>query len=38
MKNEQPIIVGLSATYLYKSAREFGANLDYDDLRGEPTG
>ena len=38
LKNDQPIIVGLSATYLYKSAREFGPNLDYDDLRGEPTG
>lgn len=38
LKNEQLIIVGLSATYLYKSAREFGPNLDYDDLRGEPTG
>lgn len=38
LKKEQPIIAGLSATYLYKSAREFGPNLDYDDLRGEPTG
>jgi hypothetical protein len=38
LKNEQPIMVGLSATYLYKSAREYGPNLDYDDLRGEPTG
>lgn len=38
LENKQPIIVGLSATYLYKSAREFGPNLDYDDLRGEPTG
>ncbi len=38
LKKNQPIIVGLSATYLYKSAREFGPNLDYDDLRGEPTG
>lgn len=38
LKNNQPVIVGLSATYLYKSAREFGPNMDYDDLRGEPTG
>lgn len=38
LKKKQPIIVGLSATYLYKSAREFGPKLDYDDLRGEPTG
>ncbi|WP_234569109.1 C39 family peptidase [Rhodohalobacter sp. 614A] len=38
LKKEQPIIVGLSATYLYQSAREFGPNMDYDDLRGEPAG
>ncbi|WP_255727694.1 C39 family peptidase [Rhodohalobacter sulfatireducens] len=38
LQNEQPIMVGLSATYLYKSAREFGPNMDYDDLRGEPSG
>lgn len=38
LKREQPLIVGLSATYLYKSSREFGPNLDYDDLRGEPAG
>lgn len=38
LKKDQPIIVGLSATYLYKSAREFGPNMDYDDLRGEPAG
>lgn len=38
LKKGQPIIVGLSATYLYKSAREFGPNMDYDDLRGEPAG
>jgi hypothetical protein len=33
-----PIIAGLSATYLYRSAREFGPNCDYDDIRGEPSG
>ncbi|WP_340104064.1 C39 family peptidase [Rhodohalobacter sp. 8-1] len=38
LKKDQPVIAGLSATYLYKSMREFGANLDYDDLRGEPSG
>lgn len=38
LKRDQPLIVGLSATYLYKSAREYGYNLDYDDIRGEPTG
>jgi len=33
-----PIIAGLSATYLYRSAREYGPNCDYDDVRGEPSG
>lgn len=33
-----PIITGLSATYLYGSAREFGPNADYDDVRGESAG
>jgi len=33
-----PIIAGLSATFLYRSAREFGPNCDYDDIRGEPSG
>ena len=36
LKREQPILTGLSATYLYSCAREH-AN-EYDDLRGEPTG
>ena len=38
LKQGVPIIAGLSATYLYHSAREYGPNCDYDDLRGEPTG
>lgn len=35
-----PILTGLSATYLYGSARELdlGRELIYDDIRGEPTG
>jgi hypothetical protein len=33
-----PIITGLSATYLYGTAREFGPGSDYDDLRGESAG
>lgn len=37
-KIDQPVIADLSATYLYKSAREFGTDLVYDDMRGEPTG
>jgi hypothetical protein len=38
LKRSTPILTGLSATYLYGSAREFGPKSDYDDLRGEPTG
>lgn len=38
LKKGQPIIVGLSATFLYRSMREYGPNQDYDDIRGEPTG
>lgn len=36
----KPILVGLSATYLYKCARERadGERLLYDDVKGEPTG
>lgn len=33
-----PLLTGLSATYLYRCAREFGPNDDYDDVRGEPAG
>ena len=33
-----PILTGLSATYLYGTAREVGSACEYDDLRGEPTG
>ncbi len=32
------MITGLSATYLYGSAREWGPNDDYDDIRGDPSG
>jgi len=38
LKLNIPILVGLSATYLYSSKREFGPNSDYDDIRGEPAG
>ena len=38
LKRNRPIVVGLSATYLYQSPREFGPNCDYDDVRGEPSG
>jgi len=33
-----PILTGLSATYLYRTAREYGPNDDYDNIRGKPTG
>ncbi len=33
-----PVLTGLSATYLYRCAREFGPNDDYDDVRGAPAG
>jgi hypothetical protein len=33
-----PLITGLSATYLYRSKREYGPACDYDDVRGEPQG
>lgn len=33
-----PIITGLSATYLYRTAREYGPEDEYDDVRGEPSG
>ncbi len=33
-----PILTGLSATYLYGSAREYGPSSEPDDVRGEPMG
>jgi len=33
-----PILTGLSATYLYRCAREFGPEDADDDIRGEPVG
>jgi hypothetical protein len=33
-----PVITGLSATYLYRTPREYGPDGEYDDLRGEPSG
>lgn len=33
-----PVLAGLSATYLYQTAREFGPNYDPDDIRGIPAG
>lgn len=36
LKQERPILTGLSATYLYNCAREH--DNEYDDVRGEPAG
>lgn len=33
-----PILTGLSSTYLYRQAREFGPDDEDDDVRGEPQG
>ena len=33
-----PILTGLSATYLYREAREFGPDGDEDPIRGTPAG
>ena len=39
LSQNQPILTGLSATYLYGSPREIGdLKVEYDDLRGVPTG
>jgi hypothetical protein len=36
LKRERPILTGLSATYLYRCAREY--QDEFDDVRGEPAG
>ena len=38
IRRNLPVLTGLSATYLYRSMREFGPNDDYDDIQGEPSG
>lgn len=38
LKRAIPILTGLSATYLYHCAREYGPKDTYDDIRGEPSG
>lgn len=34
----KPVITGLSATYLYRSAREIGETNEYNSIAGEPSG
>ena len=38
LKRGHPILTGLSATWLYRSAREIGAPSRYDDVHGVPAG
>ena len=40
LKREIPILTGLSATFLYRTAREIDVedNTVYDDIKGEPAG
>ncbi len=38
LRRSIPILTGLSATFLYRSAREFGPDDAPDDIRGEPVG
>lgn len=38
LRSKTPILTGLSATYLYQSAREIGAINVYHDTKGEPSG
>jgi hypothetical protein len=38
LKREIPVITGLSATYLYRTARDIPETNEEDDVRGEPVG
>lgn len=38
LRQRLPVLTGLSSTYLYRDAREFGEHDDPDDVRGEPAG
>lgn len=38
LRTGDPVLTGLSATYLYRSAREWGPDDVDDDVRGEPVG
>ena len=38
LQKNQPILTGLSATYLYRSAREIGSTNEYNSVEGEPSG
>lgn len=38
IEKEKPVLTGLSATYLYQSAREIGESNEYNSIAGEPSG
>ena len=38
LRSGNPVLTGLSATYLYRSMREWGPNDEDDDVRGLPVG
>ena len=38
LKRSIPILTGISATYLYRAAREYGPRFEPDDIRGVPAG
>jgi hypothetical protein len=38
LRKQLPILTGLSASYLYRTQREFGPDDEYDDIRGFPSG
>ena len=38
LKKDIPILTGLSATYLYRSAREMPESNEYNSIAGEPSG
>ncbi len=38
LRNRQPVLTGLSATYLYRAMREWGPDDQDDDIRGHPVG
>lgn len=38
LRRRLPILTGLSSTYLYRTAREFGPDNVADDVRGSPSG
>ncbi|MEZ6040750.1 MAG: C39 family peptidase [Planctomycetaceae bacterium] len=38
LKQDVPMLTGLSATFLYRESREIGATCTPDDVRGEPSG